>query len=114
MNPPEFWFCCISDPHRSVFRVVAEAMLLTLGMGLPPEIWGAAWIASGRDTELDRASFMSVYHLTTGTVIIDGSPFEWIVPVSGFEALWISYGAFLLTPSAACLSGCEQSQRPVM
>lgn len=87
-------------------------MLLTLGLGMPLEFWDAAWFASGRDDELNRTAFMQVYHLEIGTIVEDMIDIPAVVPTAGFNDLWLYYGAWLLLPAAACLDGCEQSQRP--
>jgi len=89
-------------------------MLLTLGLGMPVEFWELAWLASGNDTAMQRATFMALYHLEIGTMVIEGSDVEAVIPVTGFESWWIELGVWLLLPPAACLAGCEQSQRPVM
>jgi len=95
-------------------RNCALTLTLTLGAGVPLELYEAFWFASLRDTEAYRAAFEALYHLEIGTMMDGGVPIDAMVPVDGFTIWWLEIGLFLLTPDAACLSGCQQSQRPVM
>jgi len=93
-------------------RVVAEGFALTLYLGMPITFWDAAWLASSADTPLARDAFLRLYHAEIGTIEIDGLPVDAIVPIDGFQAWWLEIFVWVFLPGAACLDGCEQSQRP--
>lgn len=113
-NPPEFWWCCLDPPERTMLRVTAEGFLLTLYLGMPLTIWLAAWAVTGEDTEERRDAFLRLYHAEIGTMLIDGSPVDAVVPLEDYVFWWVEIVLWLLDPRAACLDGCPQSQRPVM
>jgi len=112
MNPPEFWWCCLRSGERVVMRAVAEGVALTLGLGIPLDLYELAWFASGVDTELARAAFEALYHLEIGTIEEGGVPIDAMIPVDGFTLWWLGIFAWTLLPGSACLDGCQQSQRP--
>jgi len=95
-------------------RVVAESIALTLGLGIPLPLYDLAWFASGVDTPEARAAFETLYHLEIGTIEEGGVPVEAMVPRDGFFVWWLEIAVWVFLPGAACLDGCEQSQRPVM
>lgn len=93
-------------------RVVAEAIALTLGEGIPVELYSLTWAISGRDGAAYRQAFEALYHLEIGTIVDGGVPVDAMIPVGGYTSWWLDIALFLLTPGAACLDGCTQSQRP--
>lgn len=95
-------------------RVTAEGLALTLYLGMPLDLWLAAWALTDHNEERYRTAFMALYHLETVTVEEVETPYEAVRQVEGFEGWWIEIVAWLLDPLAACLEGCPQSQRPVM
>lgn len=97
-----------------MLRVFAESYVLTLGLGMPMDLYLVAWAATGRGSEPYRVAFEALYHIEIGTIDEGGIPIEAMVVVSGFDDWWISIALWLLDPRAACLDGCPQSQRPVM
>lgn len=97
-----------------MLRVYAESFALTLGLGIPLDLYLIAWAATGRGDEPYRVAFEALYHIEIGTIEEGGAPIDAMVPVAGFEAWWAEIVLWLLHPDAACLDGCEQSQRPQM
>jgi len=97
-----------------MLRVYAESFVLTLGLGMPLDLYLIAWAATGRGGEEYRVAFEALYHIEIGTIEEGGVPIDAMVPVSGFGDWWIEIALWLLDPRAACLDGCQQSQRPVM
>jgi len=94
--------------------VTAEGFLLTLYLGIPLDIWLATWAVTGRDGEEYRSAFLSLYHAQIGSMVIDGSPIDAVVPLDGFVDWWVAVVLWLLDPGSTCVDGCPQSQRPVM
>lgn len=97
-----------------MLRVTAEGFLLTLYLGIPLDVWLAAWASTGRGGVEYRDAYLHLYHAEIATMLVDEVAVDAVVPVEGFEAWWVGLVAWLLDPRAACLDGCEQSQRPVM
>jgi len=97
-----------------MLRVTAEGFLLTLYLGIPLDIWLAAWAVTGGDGEEYREAFLHLYHAEIGTMVIDEVGIDAVVPLDGWVEWWIEMVLWLLDPGAACLDGCQQSQRPVM
>jgi len=95
-------------------RGMAEALLLTLYLGVPVEIWDALWLVSGRGGDRYKDAFLALYHLEHGSMIVDDLPIDAIVIVDGYGEWWLGIVLWLLDPGAACLDGCPQSQRPVL
>jgi len=96
-----------------MLRVTAEGFLLTLYLGIPLDVWLAAWVATGRGGEEYRTAFLRLYHAEIGTMLVDELEIDAVVPGAGYEGWWAELVAWLLDPGAACLDGCTQSQRPV-
>lgn len=86
--------------------------MLTLYLGVPLAVWDALWLATTHNTAEYKSVFRTLYHLEIGTMVVDGSDVDAVVVVDGFTAWWLSISVFLLTPSAACLDGCQQTQLP--
>lgn len=97
-----------------MLRVTAEGFALTLYAGIPLDLWLAAWTATGRGGEDYRVAFLHLYHCEIGTMADGELTIDAVVPSEGYEAWWLDIVLWLLNPDAACLAGCEQSQRPVM
>ena len=95
-----------------MLRVYAESFALTLGLGMPLDLYLTAWAVTGRGDEPYRVAFEALYHIEIGTIVVDMVEIDAMVPVSGFEAWWTDIALWLLNPLAACLEGCQQSQRP--
>jgi len=93
-------------------RNCALTLALTLGAGVPIDLYEAFWFASLRDGEPYRRAFEALYHLQIGTMMDGDVPIDAMVPVEGFVDWWLGISLWLLDPRAACLSGCPQSQRP--
>jgi len=96
-----------------MLRVFVEAWLLTLGLGMPLELYLITWAATGRGGEPYRLAFEAFYHLEIGTIDEGGPPVDAMVVVPGYESFWVEIGFWIFDPRAACLAGCPQSQRPV-
>jgi len=97
-----------------MLRVTAEGFVLTLYLGIPLDVWLAAWLSTGESTDERRDAFLRLYHAEIGTMVIDGSPVDAVVPLEDFVEWWFEIVVWLLDPLAACIDGCPQSQRPVM
>jgi len=94
--------------------VTAEGFLLTLYLGIPLDIWLAAWAVTGRGDEEYRDAFLRLYHAEIGTMVIDMLDVDAVVPLDGYVDWWIAMVAWLLDPRSTCVDGCPQSQRPVL
>jgi len=95
-----------------MLRVYAESFALTLGLGMPLDLYLIAWAATGRGGEPYRVAFEALYHIEIGTIVEDMVEIDAMVPVEGFSDWWTEVALWLLDPAAACLTGCQQSQRP--
>lgn len=109
---PEWWYCCLDTPEKTVLRQTAEGLALTLYLGVPLAVWDAFWIVTTHDSDPFKVVFRSLYHLTIGTMDVDDVPVDAVVVVDGFEGWWLALTLFLLTPAGACLDGCQQTQLP--
>lgn len=107
-----YWYCCINPRERSVLHSTAEALLLTLWVGVPIDTWDAFWLLQADTNDEVKAAFRSIYRLEI--VTIGGEETEAVVvrPTDGYLPDWVSWSAFILTPAAACLDGCQQSRVP--
>lgn len=97
-----------------MLRVTAEGLVLTLFLGMPLDLWLAAWLVTGESTGARRAAFVGLYHLEIVTISDVETPYEGVRAIDGYEAWWAEIVLWLLDPGAACLDGCPQSQRPVL
>jgi hypothetical protein len=108
----EDWFCCLHPRERTVLRSTAEALVLTLFLGFPKDIWDSFWFAAPDNGLAVRESFLLSYGLQIVTILVDDVEIEGIAPAPGFLSLWVEWSLFVVTPGAACLGGCEQSSFP--
>jgi len=108
----EWWFCCLHPRERGVLRSTAEALVLTLFLGVPEDVWQAFWVVYEDNGEEVRQAFLRIYGLEIVSITVDEELVSVVRPASGFLALWVSYSLYILTPGAACLAGCEQSTVP--
>lgn len=108
----ERWFCCLNPRERSVLRASIEGLLLTLWIGIPSDLWEAFWFGEPQSGAAVRSAFLSIYGLEIVTIVpTEGEPaVEVVRPVDLVQ--WVSWSLFLLTPAAACLSGCQLSRNP--
>lgn len=107
-----FWWCCINPREQGVLRGTIIGLADTLGVGFPVPLWDAFWLPySGVNDEV-KAAFRSIYRLEIVTIAIEGEDVAVIRARSGYVLDYFSWAAFLLTPEAACLAGCQQSRVP--
>jgi len=108
------WWCCIPDAERQNLRATAEALVLTLGIGLPKDIWDALWVTFGV-TDAERiAAWLPLYHAEIVTIEDAETPYEAVTARSGWGEWWAEIALWLLNVDSGCADGCPQSQRPVM
>lgn len=111
-DAPEWWYCCLDVPERTVMRQTAEGLALTLYLGVPLAVWDAFWLVTTHNTAEYKFLFRSLYHLEIGTMVVDGGEVDAIVVADGYTTWWLGVTLFLLTPGGACLDGCQQTQLP--
>lgn len=106
----EWWFCCLNPREREVLRATIEALLLTLWLGVPEDVWRAFWLAHPDSGEAVQDAFLSIYGLEIATIDDDAetAPYTVVRPVDVSQ--YVSWSLFIATPDAACLSGCQQSR----
>lgn len=102
------WFCCIPAAERSILRSCAQAFVLSVGLGIPCLVYDSFWLTVLCSRDARKTAFLSIYGLTPGEVVIPPSPEPICVYTFEDSAFWIALAAFILTPSAACLDGCDQ------
>jgi len=102
------WFCCLTSEERAILRSCAEAFVLTVGVGIPCDVYSAFWVLVLSSREARKAAFAEIFGLTQVELEV-GDPIEtvclWTFDDSAF---WIALTAFILTPEGACLAGCER------
>lgn len=107
------WFyCCLHPAERTVMRQTIEGLVLTLFLGVPLDVWTAFWLVTEHGAPEYQDAFRGLYHLEIVTIESDPAPIEVVRPIEGFLPFWVEVGLFVVTPEAACLSGCTQSRRP--
>lgn len=112
INQIDWWFCCLNPRERVVLRDTCEGLALTLFTGVPLTVWEAFWVTSPNNAEAIREAFLHIYRLEIATIVVDDVETTVVRPVSGASALWTSWVLFMVTPSAACTDGCQQSRVP--
>lgn len=108
----EWFFCCLNPLERQVLRATAEALPLTLFLGVPIDVWNTFWLLSPDSTEDRKAAFLVVYMLEIATIDEGGGEEELTVVRPLDLPFWVDASLFVFTPAAACLSGCQQSKPP--
>lgn len=107
-----WFFCCLHPRERGVLRSTAEALVLTLFLGVPEDLWRAFWLVYEDNGEEVIQAFLRIYGLEIVTIGEPEEPVSVVRPASGFLATWVEYSLFILTPGAACSDGCGQSSFP--
>lgn len=112
--PPDisWWLCCLNSGERSVLRSTVEALALTLWVGIPFDLWDAFWTGVPYSGDARRIAFLHIYRLETIEVVDVETDLEVLLVRPLDAVLYAEWVVYLLTPDAACLSGCEQSQMP--
>lgn len=95
-----------------MLRSTAEALVLTLFIGVPLDVWGAFWLVYEDNGEAVRDAFLAIYGLEIATIDTGEPPTPLDVVRPNDLPFWVDASLFILTPAAACLSGCEQSTVP--
>lgn len=110
MPPGLAWyFCCITPGERSVFRATAEALLLTLFVGVPLDVWDAFWLGVPQSPPIFRSAFLATYQLEIVTIVDPETELDVEVVRPTNLPYWVEASLFVFTSEAACSSGCEQS-----
>lgn len=108
----DFWFCCLHPDERAVLRATSAALILTLGVGMPLDLWLTVWAVFPLTGGARRAAFLEIYYLEIVT-IMEGEPPVPVDVVRPTDAsFWLALSVYLLLPNAACLGGCTQSINP--
>lgn len=108
----ECWYCCLHPAERTIIRQTCEGLVLTLFQGVPLPVWDAFWLATVHNTDGYREAFLSIYELQIVTIEADPTPFEAVAPRAGALSRWVGFALYVVTPDAACLTGCGQTTRP--
>lgn len=106
------WFCCLNPRERTVLRQTALALPVTLFLGVPKDIWDVFWVGAADNGDAVRASFLVSYGLEIVTIVEDDVEVSVVRPSAGYLGYWVDWSVYMVTPSAACLAGCEQSTFP--
>lgn len=107
-----FWYCCLNDREQGVLRGTIMALAETLYVGVPKEIWDAFWLPYTGTGAAVRQAFLTIYGLKIVTIEVGDPPLPVEVVRSDDVAGYAFAFAFLLTPAAACIGGCQQSKLP--
>jgi len=111
-RPIEWWWCCLHPRERGVLRSTLEALLLTLWVGVPVDLWEAFWVVYEDNASNVREAFLSIYGLEIVTITVDEEELSVVRPAAGWLGYYVLWSTFILTPAAACIAGCEQSSFP--
>lgn len=107
-----WWWCCLNPRERSVLHSTIEALSLTVWVGIPVSLWDSFWLIQTGVSPRVKEAFRYTYKLEIVTIVLEGEEVAVIRPVGGYLLDWASWLAFILTPDAACVGGCGQSQLP--
>lgn len=84
----------------------------TVNVGIPVPIWLAFWLPYPGVSDEVRSAFLDTYRLRIVTIEVGDPPLP-VDVVQAYEgADYVAWAVFLLTPEAACSSGCGQSVVP--
>lgn len=108
----EDWFCCLNPRERAVLRLTIEGVALTLNVGIPREVWELFWATSAPNGQALRDAFLVIYGLEIVTIGEGDEQQEVIRAISSFVALYAAWALYLVSPSAACIAGCQQTRFP--
>lgn len=108
----DYWFCCLNPRERVLLRDTSEGLVLTLFIGIPKTLWDAFWIPTIHGSEKVREAFLSIYKLEIVTIPLGGEDTLVVRPRDGYADVWLDWSIFMVSPAAACLSGCQQSTVP--
>lgn len=103
----EEWWCCLSPTERTVLRGMAEALPLTLFLGVPVDVWDALWFGAPGVNEDRRMQALHNYLLEIATISEDGGETEIDVVRPVDLPFWVETSLWILQPAAACLDGCS-------
>lgn len=107
-----WFFCCLNPLERQVLRATAEALPLTLFLGVPLDLWDTFWLLSPSATDDRKAAFLVTYSLEIATIDEGGGEAELTVVRPLDLPFWVDAALYVFTPGAACLGGCQQSKPP--
>lgn len=105
----EDWYCCLNPRERNVLRLTIEGLVLTLGVGIPLSVWSDFWLGTVQSPEAVRAAFLVIYDLEIVTIEVDLEEIAVVRAISGGGFDYVGWSLFLVSPGAACLTGCQQS-----
>lgn len=106
------WYCCLNPLERGVLRSTAEALLLTLFVGVPKDLWDTFWFASLYSGEARRLAFLEIYDLEIVTIIDVDTQEDLVVVRPTNFAFWDDASIFVLFSAAACSGGCGYVRFP--
>ena len=101
------WFCCLNPTERGVLRSTGEALVLTLYVGVPKDVWDAFWFGAVGVNEDRMLSFIEGYLLEIVTIPLGDPEVDTVVVRPSYLPFWVEVASWLLLPDAACLGGCS-------
>lgn len=101
------WFCCLNPTERGVLRSTAEALLLTLFVGVPKDLWDTFWFASLYSGQDRRDAFIEIYALEIVTIIDVETDEELLVVRPTDFAFWSDASLFTIGAGSDCGGGCS-------
>jgi hypothetical protein len=85
---------------------MAEALPLTLFVGVPVEVWDALWFGASGVSQDRIDSALSSYVLEIVTIAPTEEEPEVTLVRPTDLSWWVSASLWILLPSSACLGGC--------
>ncbi len=93
-------------------RGMAEALPLTLFLGVPVEIWDALWFGAPGVNEDRRVTALHTYFLEIVTIPPDEGEDDVTLVRPTYLPFWVTASLWILEPDAVCLSGCSWLRFP--
>lgn len=104
----EQWFCCLNPVERGVLRQCVTSFEVTLGSFMPCVLYDPLWLITDLSREARKEAFPVIFGMTkTEMVIVPDEPAECVYTFDN-PAFWIELAIYTLTPSGACLEGCQR------
>lgn len=100
-------FCCLNPDERGAMRGTALLFGETLGTVAPYALFDVLWLPFIPSRDERRDFFVSVYGLSKVELPFGEPPVLTELIQFDDAAFWLQVLVLVLSPSGACLSGCE-------
>lgn len=109
---PYPWLCCLNPVEYVATLVMVAGLTGTLFVGVPVEVYDAAWVGGVPSAAARRDAYLPLMLLEIVTIVVGDPPVPVVVVRPSDLIWWVEFCLYYETTVPLCPSGCEYPDFP--